>query len=344
MSAGPDLLFTACHELAHAQGGRGGRPPPRMVGAARRRRRCAAARPWRSSTSSGPYARRTRLACAHGALTGWSRPRLPVRVLGPRAIARRSRAASANDASAVGGRPAPSYGRMVDLLVAGGGGPGGLRRQTSDAGPERLSPCRPPSSPSWSPPRSPPRPGRCPGQGKAISQAPVMARMQPEGSVEASPPSDARQPGDPSASTSSGASTWRDLPLSLGVTDIRSHMGWLEDDRDQDRRGPGRHVPKHEGRTAEDGTPQTERVTRLVDWTGTASLTRRRRSRTTSRTTAGIGAVLLAAILAGDELWFTCIPTLAACSTRTATSRSASTAQHGYGLRSRCSGTTCTNS
>ena len=101
-----------------------------------------------------------------------------------------------------------------------------------------------------------------------------------------------------------------------GVTDIRSHMGWLEDDLAiktvEDRVAM---FLKHEG---EDGlrdgyAVETERVTRLVDLDGDGVADEATAfADDFADPAAGIGAGLLARRRpgGGTELWFTCIPDL----------------------------------
>jgi quinoprotein glucose dehydrogenase len=101
-----------------------------------------------------------------------------------------------------------------------------------------------------------------------------------------------------------------------GVTDIRSHMGWLEDDLAiktvEDRVAM---FLKHEG---EDGlrdgySVETERVTRLVDTDGDGVADQVTAfAADFADPAAGIGAGLLARrrLDGGTELWFTCIPDL----------------------------------
>ncbi len=101
-----------------------------------------------------------------------------------------------------------------------------------------------------------------------------------------------------------------------GVTDIRSHMGWLEDDLAiktvEDRVAMFR---KHEG---EDGlrdgySVETERITRLVDTDGDGVADEATAfAADFADPAAGIGAGLLARrrLDGGTELWFTCIPDL----------------------------------
>ena len=101
-----------------------------------------------------------------------------------------------------------------------------------------------------------------------------------------------------------------------GVTDIRSHMGWLEDDLAiktvEDRVAMFR---KHEG---EDGlrdgySVETERITRLVDTDGDGVADEATAfADDFADPAAGIGAGLLARRRTdgATELWFTCIPDL----------------------------------
>ena len=101
-----------------------------------------------------------------------------------------------------------------------------------------------------------------------------------------------------------------------GVTDIRSHMGWLEDDLAiktvEDRVAMFR---KHEG---EDGlrdgySVETERITRLVDTDGDGVADESTAfADDFADPAAGIGAGLLARRRTdgATELWFTCIPDL----------------------------------
>jgi quinoprotein glucose dehydrogenase len=101
-----------------------------------------------------------------------------------------------------------------------------------------------------------------------------------------------------------------------GVTDIRSHMGWLEDDLAiksvADRVAMFR---KHEG---EDGlrdgySVETERITRLVDTDGDGVADEATAfADDFADPAAGIGAGLLARRRSdgATELWFTCIPDL----------------------------------
>jgi len=101
-----------------------------------------------------------------------------------------------------------------------------------------------------------------------------------------------------------------------GVTDIRSHMGWLEDDLAiktvEDRVAMFR---KHEGEEGlRDGySVETERITRLVDTDGDGVADEATAfADDFADPAAGIGAGLLARrrVDGATELWFTCIPDL----------------------------------